>query len=371
MLSDSEIRITCNSIDRLISTSIGGKFSAGYSPVDFIPALADAAREKQGAPATYLAAKKLKEAVKPGDRVIFGTGWFLAHYMAGETDGPPGVATLARALDLGLDARPVIITEPKLNKICAAACKGAGLRVFPLKETGEIPRRVAIMNFPFDQNAARKRAKEVLDELNPSACISVEKGCRNVKNVYHSLWGLDISPMTSCVDILFEEAKDRGILTIGVGDGGNEIGIGLIADTVNKLHPKGTKCDCPCGAGITATTVTDVLVMAYVSNWGANGIEAALAFMLDREDILHSGIVEKHVLQETGLAGAVASPYGYSGPAISQTKVDQMPGEISVQIVDLLNYMVQSYMLETRLRKWYQHPPPEQEKRMKRWIKEY
>jgi hypothetical protein len=176
--------------------------------------------------------------------------------------------------------------------------------------------------------------------------------------------------MTSCVDILFEEAKDREILTIGAGDGGNEIGIGGIADTVNKLYPKGTKCNCPCGGGITATTETDVLVMAYVSNWGANGIEAALALSLDREDVLHTGVVEKHILEQTGLAGAIASPYGYSGPAISQTKVDQMPGEISIQIIDLLNYMVQSYMLDVRLRKWYQHPPAEQEERMKKWIKQ-
>ncbi len=370
MLSDTEIQIACNSIDRLISTSIGGKFSAGFTPVDYIPALADAAREKQGAPATYLAAKKLKERVKPGDTVIFGTGWFLAHYMSGETDGPPGVAALARALDLGLDARAVIVTEPRLNEICRAACIGAGLRVFPVQESREIPRRVGIINFPFDQNEARKRAKQVLDELQPAACIAIEKGSRNVKGIYHSLWGLDISPMTSCVDILFEEARERGILTIGAGDGGNEIGIGNIADTVNKLYPKGMKCDCPCGAGITATTKTDVLVMAYVSNWGANGIEAALAMLLDREDVLHTAIVEKHILEQTGLAGGIASPYGYSGPAISQTKVDQMPGEISVTVVSLLNYIVQSYMLDVRLRKWYQHPPPQQEERMKKWIKQ-
>ena len=368
-MKESEVKIICDSIDQLITTSIGGKF-AGFINVDYIPALAKAAMEKQEVAATYLAAKKLKDAIKPGDRVIIGTGWFLAHYMSGETDGPPGAATLARALDLGLDARPVIITEPELNEICAAACKGAGLRVFPLERTKEIPRRVSIINFTFSKDEARKHAKELLEKLNPSAIIAVEKGSRNVKGIYHSLWGLDISPTTSCIDILFEEAKDQEILTIGIGDGGNEIGCGLIANTINQLHPKGTKCDCPCGAGITATTVTDVLVIAFVSNWGAYGIEAALSLLLDREDVLHTGEVEKYVLQQTGLAGAVASPYGYSGPEINQTKVDQMPGEISVKIVELLNYMVYSYMCETRLRKWYQFPPPEQLKRMQRWLKE-
>jgi hypothetical protein len=368
-MKESEVKIICDSIDQLITTSIGGKF-AGYTNVDYIPALAKAAREKQKGAATYLAAKKLRDAIKPRDRVIIGTGWILAHYMAGETDGPPGAATLARALDLGLDARPVIITEPELNEICAAACKGAGLRIFPLERTKEIPRRVSIINFTPNKEEARKRASKLLDELNPSALISVEKGSRNMKGIYHSLWGLDISPTTSPVDILFEESKDRGILTVGIGDGGNEIGCGLIADTINKLHPKGTKCDCPCGAGITATTVTDVLVIAFVSNWGAYGIEAALSLLLDREDVLHTGKVEEYVLQQTGLAGAVSSPYGYSGPDINQTRVDQMPGEISVKIVELLNYMVYSYMCETRLRKWYQRPPAEQLERMQRWLKE-
>ena len=112
----------------------------GYINVDYIPVLAKAAKEKQKSEATYLAAKKLRDVVKPGDRVLIGTGWILAHYMAGETDGPPGAATLARALDLGLDARPVIITENELTEICTAACKGAGLRVFPLEKTNEIPR---------------------------------------------------------------------------------------------------------------------------------------------------------------------------------------------------------------------------------------
>jgi len=369
MLPESEIKNVCNSIDQLISTSIGAKFS-GYIACDYIPALAKAAREKQLEPATYLAAKKLREAIKPGDRVIIATGWILAHYMAGETDGPPGAATLARALDLGLEARPVIITEPMLNDVCTAACIGAGLRVFPLDKTGEIPRRIAIINFPFDKDKARKNADEILDKLNPSACIAVEKGSRNFKGVYHTLWGLDISPITSPVDILFERARERGILTIGVGDGGNEIGMGLIADTINKLHPKGMKCDCPCGGGITASTITDVLVVAFVSNWGAYGIEAALAFMLDREDVLHSPEVERFVLQQTGLAGAVASPYGYSGPAINQTRVDQMPGEISVIIVELLNYMVQSYMRETKMRDWYRAPSQRQKELMTKWIRE-
>ena len=368
-MKESEVKIICDSIDQLITTSIGGKF-ADYINVDYIPALAKAARIKQEVAATFLAAKKLRDAIKPGDRVVIGTGWLLLHYMAGETDGPPGAAALARSLDLGLHARPVIITEPELNGICTFACKGIGLRVFPLEETMGIPRRVSIINFASNKAESRKSAKELLEKLNPSALISVEKGSRNVKGVYHSLWGQDISPTTSGVDILFEEAKDQGILTIGIGDGGNEIGCGLIADTINNLHPKGIKCDCPCGAGITAATVTDVLVMAFVSNWGAYGIEAALALLLDIEDVLHTGEVEKHVLQQTGLAGAVASPYGYSGPEINQTKVDQMPGEISVKIVELLNYMVHSYMRERRLRKWYQHPSPEQVKRMRGWLKD-
>src|SRR2546426_11886537 len=48
---------------------------------------------------------------------------------AGETDGPVGVAALARALVIGLGARPVFVTESQSLAALSAAVAAAGLSV--------------------------------------------------------------------------------------------------------------------------------------------------------------------------------------------------------------------------------------------------
>src|SRR5262249_41512170 len=60
--------------------------------------------------------------------------------------------------------------------------------------------------------------------------------------------------------------------TIGIGDGGNEIGMGKIAwDTIHRNIPNG---------GLIACRVpTDFLIVAGVSNWGAYALAAGVALL--------------------------------------------------------------------------------------------
>lgn len=46
--------------------------------------------------------------------------------------------------------------------------------------------------------------------------VSVERAGRNEKNVYHTAFGHDMSRWTSKIDHMLDEARDRGILTIGI-----------------------------------------------------------------------------------------------------------------------------------------------------------
>ena len=69
---------------------------------------------------------------------------------------------------------------------------------------------------------------------------------------------------TAQIDRLFDAAYGR-IPTIGIGDGGNEIGMGNLADVIAEKLPL-----VPC------RTKVDKLVIATVSNWGAYGIAAYL-----------------------------------------------------------------------------------------------
>src|ERR1700692_769279 len=115
-----------DNIDRLVTVEMR---NAGMVR-GVINQLYSAARDKQGEPLTMLAAQRLRQALQPGGSVIITTGAGIWPWLPkGETDGPPGAASLARALTLGLGARPVIVSEePKLPPI-NAACRAMGLLV--------------------------------------------------------------------------------------------------------------------------------------------------------------------------------------------------------------------------------------------------
>src|SRR5436305_15028614 len=76
--------------------------------------LYDAARRKQNGPLTALAARRLRDEVGRNDFVFILTGAGLLPWLPnGETDGPLGAASLARALSRGLGAHPVYISEER------------------------------------------------------------------------------------------------------------------------------------------------------------------------------------------------------------------------------------------------------------------
>ncbi len=81
--------------------------------------------------------------------------------------------------------------------------------------------------------------------------------------------GLDITRDTSPAHLLFEGASrlEPPVKTIGIGDGGNEIGMGKIAwDTIRRNIKQGGRIAC--------RLATDHLIVAGVSNWGAYGLAA-------------------------------------------------------------------------------------------------
>ena len=63
--------------------------------------------------------------------------------------------------------------------------------------------------------------------------------------------------------------------TIGIGDGGNEIGMGKIRwDTIRRNIPN--------GALIACRVPTDYLIVAGVSNWGAYALAAGVALLMNK-----------------------------------------------------------------------------------------
>ena len=334
------IELSALEIDSLITTGIGAKFY-GTLEEPIIHILYEAAKSKIGgkSPSLY-AAQRLIQEVKPKDIVLFLTGWTIRNWMEGETDGPPGCAALARALCVGLEAVPVVVTEDRLVEMVAGAFRGAGLHRYSLEEARRVPNRFAVIGIPTDRSSheGEALARNLLNEIAPSAVIAVEKAGPNEKGICHSARGEDITALNIRADVLINEARKKGILTISCGDLGNEIGMGLIEDTVRRVVPYGERCNCPCESGLTCNIPTDIVIPAFVSNWGAYGIEACLALLLNQVEVMHDGVIEDFIYTECLRNNAICSPMGLS--SFSQETVDQLPGKVNRYVVELLNYMV-------------------------------
>jgi hypothetical protein len=112
----------------------------------------------------------------------------------------------------------------------------------------------------------------------------------------------------------------RGIPVVAVGDGGNEIGMGLVAEAVQVSIPHGAPGDCPCGGGIGAVSGADVLVTAAVSNWGCTAICAAMALRVGDARLIHTPAMEARLLEVMTANGLINSADGIIDPHVDGIK---------------------------------------------------
>lgn len=230
--------------------------------------------------------------------VLLTTGFYVAGYA--ETDGPLGTVMLAKALKK-LGFRPVIVTD----RFCEGFFEAESIET-------------AFMDVDADDSAADL----ILKAYSPVGLISVERCGRDKNGVYANMRGVDISAQSAPCDALFLKALGQ-IPTIGVGDGGNEIGMGNVAEIVR------TELDLT-----PAEVKADILVIASVSNWGAYGIAAALS------EITQLPLLPSFEEAESFLARTVAmgSVDGISHEHINH--VDGFGPETEKEILDALHQHV-------------------------------
>ena len=295
--------------------------------------LYQAARASCDGPLSMRAAQKFVDTVREGDVVLVMTGFPVERSSARrdenaggehgfsdnrvpETDGVVGASLIARAVDLGLKAKPVIVCEEECVEISKACCEAAGLRVVHDFETiREMPNTVAVLPFTKDADRAGQEAARMLDEMNPRAAVTVERPGRNERGIHHSANGYGINDFVAKIDELFEGVKERGGLTIGIGDLGNELGMGVLKEATKRIIMYGDKCLCGCGGGIGTISQADAIVFGAVSEDAAYAFLACLAHLLSRDEILHSTEMEARVLEAACSHGAVD---GVSGLNILQ-----------------------------------------------------
>lgn len=181
-------------------------------------------------------------------RKVAVVSWFyIPGAGAPETDGPGGAVMLARAF-----LREGRGSEVWTDELCLDVMKGAAA-------AAGYPERLV------------KVAPERLDDDPPEGVIFTERLGRAEDGGYYNFRKADITKWTPPLDELAFVAGERGIPTLGIGDGGNEVGMGNFYEELKKLLPAYASCLC--------TVRTDYALAVDVSNWGAYAMTAALSFM--------------------------------------------------------------------------------------------
>ncbi|ASJ06653.1 DUF4392 domain-containing protein [Thermococcus pacificus] len=222
-------------------------------------------------------------------RVLIVTGFPIPPDMTPETDGPPGALALAKAVQ-SLGGRAEVLTYPEVGK----ALERFGVKLAEKPELG-----------------------------NYSLVIAVETPGRAADGKYYSMSGLEITRET--FDWAVIEAQKLGIPTIGIGDGGNEAGMGKIRKLVERHVPHGER--------IASVVEVEELVLSAVSNWGAYGLLAEASVELGR-NLLADWDEEKAVkaMMNAGLIDGVSKKLAPT--------VDGIPLEVHRGIVELLKALV-------------------------------
>jgi hypothetical protein len=321
-------------IDQLMSLDTRGK--------GIIPALYRAAVEVVGSPLAMTAARRLREAVKPGDAVGIITGFpsrsFLGRGIT-ETDGPVGAAYLARVLEEVLDAVPIIIIDPTLQRYCVSPSIAAGLLVTDidralLAKRGKVnASAVSFLDCPVDDAEARQVAETFLREVAPKALIAVEMPSIAADGFAHTAGGRAVvHEHLGKADNFFHLGQEMGILRIGLGDGGNEMGLGNIRDALASISPVGET--------IAAGTDSDVPVVGASSNWAAYAIGICIEAM-DGTTHINRSIDLPAIIRSCAEEGAID---GYS--VRPEPRVDGTPIELNTGVVDLMAWVVDRALLE-------------------------
>lgn len=339
--------LTCHYIDRLITVEM--RAGRGNVPRGVTQPLYDAARAVQGDRSlTFLAAEGLRKAITPGDHVLIVTGAGLPPWLPeGETDGPPGAAALARALALGLGARPVVISEERHVRPVIAAVEAVGLAVLEEELFAQRTDCARVITMPLGPEAGAAFVDSVFAHYKPSAVIFVEKLGPNAEGYYNSVLGTGREPtLLANAEKLADRAAADGIFSLGVADGGNEIGCGLIIETVQRVQPFGgvsRRPDGSQGVGMATVTKTDVLTIGAVSNWGAYGVVAALAALQGDIGLIHSPAEEARMLSATVAAGAA------DGLICRPVElVDGVAGDVQPAIITMLRELVRNSLDEVK-----------------------
>ncbi|TRY86724.1 hypothetical protein DNTS_013999, partial [Danionella cerebrum] len=198
--------------------------------------------------------------------VLITTG-FPTHFMHSppeETDGPPGALAMAAMLQ-SLKKNVLIVTDERALEMNQHMIRDA-------VEKGVIQTAVPVISFQSDGPGSALHF--LCHDGDPNSprfdhLVAIERSGRAADGNYYNMRGMNIKHLVDPIDDLFVAASAiPGITSTGIGDGGNELGMGKVKDTVKAQMPNGKLIACDVAADFAITT--------GVSNWGGYAVACAL-----------------------------------------------------------------------------------------------
>ena len=234
-------------------------------------------RAYTGEPLTMHAAQVLCDTVKENDLVYIITGFVLLPHKVPEMDGTVSAMLLARALVMAFGAKPVIVCPDDSVQAIEKCAAVVGLHIYEDLDTVQaLPLSMGVVAFTKDIAAAPAQAT-------------------------------DVTALQARSDVLWDTLRANGVPNIAIGDLGNEIGMGTIAEHIKKYVPFTAEgeCHCGCGGGILSATKADNIITATCADWGCYGLMAALAYLKKDMEILHHEEMESEVMRVAARNGFI------------------------------------------------------------------
>lgn len=207
------------------------------------------------------------ESLATASAVGIVTGFYVrdATPPAAETDGLSGSIVLADVLrSAGIDV--VLITDELCAGALHAGLSAASCRGFDVPVSPSGAEAATAWRHAFWGEHADLTHLVAIERAGPSAA---DGRCHNMR-------GVDIHDTTADMHLLFEQLPHSDIRTVGICDGGNEIGAGSIPSDRLAVAIAGDH-----GRQIACRTATDWTILAGVSDWGAFALAAAFCLAQD------------------------------------------------------------------------------------------
>ena len=240
-----------------------------------------------------------------------------------ETDGPPGTFAIARAI-AALGHTAIVVTDSSNEVVFQAALKDLALADSNSGDSGSVSLEIFPATFTDDDE---KRFNKLAESCN--LLISCERAGPAKDGICYTMRGIDMNAK-GLIAPLHRLVKEVNAPFIGIGDGGNELGMGKVIDKIIAHIPKGDQIGCVVPA--------NHLIAASVSNWGGYALAAAVAVAQAGDNPDKSSQLlwierclptEEQEIELLNRCVAVGCRDGVSGQV--EATVDGMPLETSLQ----------------------------------------